>query len=137
MTFFLSNTFIKIMVGAAIVITVVMLNTQPPGAPPCDRVSWYPNKSAVYSCPPGFASVNLRNPYRVAVHTTITTSEPTEAWLTVAGDGEVYKTIEKHLGKPSILKPGSFLFVSTGIGLVYVHADTKYLLSVAWNVPNS
>jgi hypothetical protein len=131
--FLLSNLMLKILIGLAIIGSVVYEYEKPPGDVPCVSISHFPNKSDVFECPKGLSTVVLTNSTGKDIFTTLTTSARAEAWLTVVGDDETVKTLRTRLGAPVILAPGAFMAVSTGKGLVYINAPEKYLLTVVWN----
>jgi len=135
--FLWTNAAIKILVGILVVGTVVYYNTQPSTTKECSRVSYVPNKSAVFNCEAGFNVASLRNPYKIPIYTTVTSSVKAEAWLTNNGDDEKAKTIRKRLGPPVVIGPGAFMAVGSGEGLVYIRASQRFLLSVVWDVPNA
>jgi hypothetical protein len=130
-----STRTIKVLIGVAAIVAVVGLNNQPGGSTPCTTISNYPNRSAVFECPPGLSTVWLRDTTAVPIWTTVTTDKQAEAWLTKPGDNETLKTLRKNLGAPVILGGNgyAFLAVSSGSGLVYVEAKTRYLLTVVWD----
>jgi hypothetical protein len=127
-----SNTLIKVLVGLAIIITVVGTYETPPSSVPCVTISKFPNRSEVFQCPKGLSSVVLSNQSPVGVYTTISTDKPTQAWLTAVGTSATEKTLNK-LGAPVVLGPGAFMAVGNGKGLVYVDSKTSYLLTVVWD----
>lgn len=134
MGFLISNLMIKILLGIAIVGSVVWAYEKPQGDSPCVTISNYPNHSEVFQCPAGLSTVNLQNTTGRDIFTTITTDVRTEGWLTTIGDGETVKTIRKNLGPSVVMAPGAFMAVANGKGLVYVESDVKYLLTVVWDV---
>lgn len=132
MGFLVSNLMIKILVGIAVVGTIVYYQQPHGGDMPCVGIEKVPGKSAVFQCPAGLSTAFIHDPYPYPVSTTLTTDEVTQAWLTNVGDNETLKTLnDGHLGKASVLKPGSFMSVN-GTGLVYIYGKSKYLLSVAY-----
>jgi hypothetical protein len=135
--FLWTNTFLKIMVGLLLAVSVIAVNEQPSGTKACSKVSYVPNRSAVFDCMAGLSVVSLRNPYDIPIFTTVTASVRSEAWLTVPGDNETVKTIRAKLGAPVVLGPGAFMAVASGAGLVYVKAEKRFLLSVVWDVKTS
>lgn len=137
MRFLLSTGFIKIMIGAALVIGAVALYFKPTTDIACPIISDYPGKSAVFSCPPGLSTVSLRNNLPYSVYTTLSTTEQASGWLTVPGDVETIKTLPIKLGPPVVLGPGAFMAIGSGRGLVYLDSKVKYLVSVVWDVPNN
>lgn len=136
MGFLTSKLFMKILTGAAIVVTVVGITNTPPQDTPCITVSSYPGRSAVYQCKPGLSTVLFRNQTKVPTYSTLTSSIQTEAWLTSAGDTETVKTLRAHLGAPVVLGGGGFMAVSTpaqGSVLAYVVSKSTVLLTVVWD----
>ena len=135
--FLWTNATIKILVGILVVGSIVYYDTQPDSTVACSRVSYVPNRSIVYNCMAGFSAASLKNPYKIPVYTTITSSVRSEAWLTSIGDVETAKKIRKSLGAPVVIGPGAFMAVGSGEGLVYIQSSQRFLLSVVWDVPNA
>lgn len=134
--FLVSNTFLKILTGAALVVTVVGVVNMPAQDTPCITVSSVPDRSAVYQCKPGLSTVLFDNKTKVATYSTLTSSIQTEAWLTSPGDSETAKTIRKHLGPSVVLGGGGFMAVSTpaeGRVLAYVLSPATVLITVVWD----
>lgn len=127
-----NNTLVKILVGLAIVITVVGVYMTPPTSQPCVTIAKYPNRSEVFQCPAGLSSVNLSTDNPIGVYTTVSTDVQTSAWLVAKGTEADEKHLEK-LGPAAILGPGAFLAVGNGNGLVYIDGKSKYLVTVVWN----
>lgn len=130
-----SNTVLKILIGAAVIIIAVGIYFQPSGDKPCSQVSFILNHSAVFSCPLGLSTVSLRAVH--PVYASVTTNVQTEAWLTAYGDTETLASLPKRLGAPAILGPGAFLAVGNGQGLVYISGKSPFLVSVVWDAPSA
>lgn len=138
MKFLLSWLFIKVLIGAAIVVLVsgTVLTGNNNGDVSCATIEHYPGRSAVYECAKGMSTVYLRNNSGGLGSATVTTNVPTQGWLTKAGDSENLKTIYKRLGKPVGMQPGSYMYVANAKGLVYIYSTTTVLVSIAWHTYN-
>jgi len=130
-----SNLMIKVLIGAAVILAVLSLVMKPDPFKPCAVISHERNKSVVMECDAGFNTVALSNSLPFNVFAELWTSEPTQAWLTKAGDVETLKTLRAKLGPPDILGKGRFLGIASGRGLVYIHAAKQFVVTVVWNVP--
>ena len=140
MGFLLSNTFLKVIIGIAIVVGAVGIYSAPKdSSQPCVTIANYPNRSMVFQCPKGLNTAWLADNKGYPVWTSVSTDVQTLAWLTAAGDNETLKTltVQKKLGPPVVLGRGAFMAVDNGAGLIYIESKTQFLLTIAWsqNVP--
>lgn len=140
MGFLISNTMIKILVGAAIVVGIVTVyeDSGHSDSTPCVSIENVPFHSAVYQCPAGLSTLAFQDRMGFPIYTTLTASVRSDSWLTTIGDKETLKSLPVNLGASAVIGPGAFMAISNGSGLVYVNAPSKVLLSVAWqNVPHN
>lgn len=132
MSWLISNTSIKVIIGVIVVMTVVYYSEKPSTEHPCSQIEYYPKRSAVYQCEAGMNTVALRA--SPLTYTTLTSNVRASAWLTEDGVSVTRKQLEAgRLGASVTLGPGSFMAIANGNGLVYVLSDTAIILSVAWH----
>lgn len=134
MGWLISNTAIKVLVGAAIVLGILTgyYGSDGKGSTPCVSIESVPFHSAVYQCPAGLNTVWLQNGTGKPVYTTLTSNVRSDAWLTVVGDKETLKTLPVKLGAAAVIGPGAFMAIADGSGLVYINSPVKSLVSIAW-----
>lgn len=131
MSFILSNTMIKILVGIIVVMSLVYFQEKPNDSVPCVTVENYPGRSAVYQCPPGLSTVLLHSDKYT--YATVTTDITAKAWSTHAGDDKTKaQLLSGALGPAGVIGPGAFMSMDSQNGLLYVLAPTRYVVSIAW-----